>query len=242
MIDSISKKLAPTGELRVGLNMSNFLLVSSKDSNGLPEGVSPDIGKKLAKELNVICKLVQFEKPGLLADAVNDDKWDIGNIACEKERAKSIDFSDPYVNIDANFIFRKKDNFMSNDEVNSKGVKIAVVERSAYDLWLTEHFKNAELIKVNTIDNSHKLFREGVADVLAGLKPKLIDELKLNNDFKIISNPFTYIKQSIGIKKGNPEILNFLNEFISKLIKDDFIEGLLKKHKVQDKLSVPKID
>ena len=172
MIDSISKKLAPTGELRVGLNMSNFLLVSSKDSNGLPEGVSPDIGKKLAKELNVICKLVQFEKPGLLADAVNDDKWDIGNIACEKERAKSIDFSDPYVNIDANFIFRKKDNFMSNDEVNSKGVKIAVVERSAYDLWLTEHFKNAELIKVNTIDNSHKLFREGGADVLAGLKPK----------------------------------------------------------------------
>ena len=242
MIDSISKKLAPTGELRVGLNMSNFLLVTSKDSNGLPQGLSPDIGKKLAKELNVICKLVQFEKPGLLADAVNDDKWDIGNIACEKERAKSIDFSDPYVNIDANFIFRKNDNFISNDEVNSKGVKIAVVERSAYDLWLTEHFKNAELIKVNTIDNSHKLFREGGADVLAGLKPKLIDELKLNNDFKIISNPFTYIKQSIGIKKGNPEILNFLNEFISKLIKDDFIEGLLKKHKVQDKLSVPKID
>ena len=162
MIDSISKKLAPTGELRVGLNMSNFLLVSSKDTNGLPEGVSPDIGKKLAEELNVICKLVQFEKPGLLADAVNEDKWDIGNIACEKEREKSIDFSDPYVNIDANFIFRKKDNFMSNEEINSSGIKIAVLERSAYDLWLTENFKKAELIKVNTIDNSHKLFREGL--------------------------------------------------------------------------------
>jgi len=242
MIESISKKLAPTGELRVGLNMSNFLLVSSKDINGLPEGVSPDIGKKLAEELNVICKLVQFEKPGLLADAVNDDKWDIGNIACEKERAKYIDFSDPYVNIDANFIFRKKHNFKSNEEINSSGIKIAVLERSAYDLWLTENFKKAELIKVNTMDNSHKLFREGVVDVLAGLKPKLIEELKLNSDFKIISNPFTYIKQSIGIKKGNPEILNFLNKFISKLIKESFVEGLLKKHKVQDKLSIPKID
>ena len=242
MIDSISKKLAPTGELRVGLNMSNFLLVSSKDTNGLPEGLSPDIGKKLAEELNVICKFVQFEKPGLLADAVNEDKWDIGNIACEKEREKSIDFSDPYVNIDANFIFRKKDNFMSNEEINSSGIKIAVLERSAYDLWLTENFKKAELIKVNTMDNSHKLFREGGADVLAGLKPKLVEELGLNSDFKIISNPFTYIKQSIGIKKGNPEILDYLNKFISKLIKEKFIEGLLKKHKVQDKLSIPKID
>ena len=242
MIESISNKLAPTGELRVGLNMSNFLLVSSKDINGLPEGVSPDIGKKLAEELNVICKLVQFEKPGLLADAVNDDKWDIGNIACEKERAKYIDFSHPYVNIDANFIFRKKHNFKSNEEINSSGIKIAVLERSAYDLWLTENFKKAELIKVNTMDNSHKLFREGGADVLAGLKPKLVEELELNSDFKIISNPFTYIKQSIGIKKGNPEILNFLNKFISKLIKESFVEGLLKKHKVQDKLSIPKID
>ena len=242
MIDSISKKLAPTGELRVGLNMSNFLLVSSKDTNGLPEGVSPDIGKKLAEELNVICKLVQFEKPGLLADAVNEDKWDIGNIACEKEREKSIDFSDPYVNIDANFIFRKKDNFMSNEEINSSGIKIAVLERSAYDLWLTENFKKAELIKVNTMDNSHKLFREGGADVLAGLKPKLIEELELNSDFKIISSPFTYINQAIGIKKGNPEILDFLNGFISKLIKNGFIEQLLKKHKVQDKLSIPNID
>ena len=98
---------------------------------------------------------------------------------------------------------------MSNEDINSSAIKIAVLERSAYDLWLTENFKKAELIKVNTMDDSHKLFREGGADVLAGLKPKLIEELKINSDFKIISNPFTYIKQSIGIKKGNPEILEF---------------------------------
>ena len=241
MIDSISKKLAPTGVLRVGINMSNFLLVSSKDTNGLPEGVSPDIGKKLAEELNVICKLVQFEKPGLLADAVNEDKWDIGNIACEKEREKSMDFSVPYVNIDANFIFRKKDNFMSNEEINSSGIKIAVLERSAYDLWLTENFKNIELVRVNTIEDSHKLFREKKVNVLAGLKPKLIEEIEANEEFKMINIPFTFIKQSIGIKKGNPEILDFLNNFISELIKEGFVEGLLKKHNVLNKLSIPKI-
>ena len=242
MNDFISKKIAPTGELRVGLNMSNFLLVNSKDANGLPDGVSPDIGKKIAKELNVNCKLVQFERPGLLTDAVDDNKWDIGNIACEKERSKTIDFSDPYVNIDANFIFRNKYNFKSNEEINSSGIKIAVVERSAYDLWLSDNFKNAELIKVKTIDSSHKLFREGSVDVLAGLKPKLLEELEINDDFKIISNPFTYIKQSVGIKKGNPEILEFLNRFISKLIREGYISELLKKHKVHDKLSIPKID
>ena len=241
MIEIISKKLAPTGILRVGINMSNFLLINGKDPEGLPDGVSPDIGKKLARELNVECKLVQFKKPGLLADAVNQDMWDIGNIACENERSKTIDFTYPYVNIDANFMFRKKDNFKTNDDINLTGIKIAVLERSAYDLWLTENFKNVELIRVNTIEESHQLFRKDKVNVLAGLKPKLIEEIKTNNDFQMINSPFTYIKQSIGIKKGAPEILDFLNKFISKLIKEGYIESLLKKHNVQNKLSIPNI-
>ena len=241
MIEIISKKLVPTGVLRVGINMSNFLLINGKDSDGLPDGVSPDIGKRLARELNVECKLIQFKKPGLLADAVHEDMWDIGNIACEKERSKTIDFTNPYVNIDANFMFRKKDNLKTNDDINLPGIKIAVLERSAYDLWLTENFKNVELIRVNTIEESHQLFREDKVNVLAGLKPKLIEEIKTNNDFQIINNPFTYIKQSIGIKKGNPEILDFLNKFITNLIKEGYVENLLKKHNVQNKLSIPDI-
>ena len=242
MNEFISNKIAPLGVLRVGLNMSNFLLVSGEDKLGLPEGVSPDVGKKIAEELNVACKLVKFGRPGLLADAVNDDLWDIGNIAHEKERSKTIDFSDPYVNIDANFIYKNKDNFKSNEEINSPGIKIAVAERSAYDLWLTDNFKNVEIIRASSIEESHDLFRNNKVDVLAGLKPKLIDELAINNDFKIITNPFTFIKQSVGVKKGNPEILEFLNGFISKLIREGYIKELLKKHKVLDKLSVPKID
>ena len=242
MNDFISKKIAPFGVLRVGLNMSNFLLVSSEDASGLPDGLSPDVGKKIAKELNLSCELIKFPNPGLLADAVNDDKWDIGNIAYERERGKTIDFSDPYINIDANFIFRSESNFKSNEEVDTPGTKIAVFERSAYDLWLTDNLKNAELVRASSIEESHNLFRNNKVDVLAGLKSKLVDEIKTNNDFKMITNPFTYIKQSIGIKKGNPEILEFLNGFISKLIKDGYIEQLLKKHKVQDKLSIPKID
>ena len=242
MNDFISKKIAPFGVLRVGLNMSNFLLVSSEDASGLPDGLSPDVGKKIAKELNLNCELIKFPNPGLLADAVNDDKWDIGNIAYERERGKTIDFSDPYINIDANFIFRSQSNFKSNEEVDTPGIKIAVFERSAYDLWLTDNFKNAELVRAPSIEESHNLFRNNKVDVLAGLKSKLVDEIKTNNDFKMITNPFTYIKQSIGIKKGNPEILEFLNEFILNLIKEGYIEQLLKKHKVQDKLSIPKID
>ena len=242
MIDDIIKKIAPTGVLRIGVNMSNFLLVNSKDKLGVIDGVSPGIGKKLAKELNISFEIVQFANPGLLADAVDNNEWDIGNIASEKERGKTIDFSDPYVNIDANFLFREEDNFKNNNDIDQPGIKIAVFERSAYDLWLTENFKKAELIRVNSIEESHNLFKENKVNILAGLKPKLIDEMKKNNNYEMIQSPFTYIKQSIGIKKGNPEVLDFINKFISNNIKEGYIKSLLKQHNVQDKLSIPKIN
>ena len=242
MIDDIIKKIAPTGVLRVGVNMSNFLLVNSKDKLGVIDGVSPGIGKKLAKELNISFEIVQFANPGLLADAVDNNEWDIGNIASEKERGKTIDFSDPYVNIDANFLFREEDNFKNNDDIDQSGIKIAVFERSAYDLWLTENFKKAELIRVNSIEESHNLFKENKVNILAGLKPKLIDEMKKNNNYEMIQSPFTYIKQSIGIKKGNPKVLDFINKFISNKIKEGYIKSLLQQHNVQDKLSIPKIN
>ena len=242
MIDDIIKKIAPTGVLRIGVNMSNFLLVNSKDKLGVIDGVSPGIGKKLAKELNISFEIVQFANPGLLADAVDNNEWDIGNIASEKERGKTIDFSDPYVNIDANFLFREEDNFKNNNDIDQSGIQIAVFERSAYDLWLTENFKKAELIRVNSIEESHNLFKENKVNILAGLKPKLIDEMKKNNNYEMIQSPFTYIKQSIGIKKGNPEVLDFINKFISNKIKEGYIKSLLQQHNVQDKLSIPKIN
>ena len=242
MIDDIIKKIAPTGVLRVGVNMSNFLLVNSKDKLGVIDGVSPGIGKKLAKELNISFEIVQFANPGLLADAVNNNEWDIGNIASEKERGKTIDFSDPYVNIDANFLFREEDNFKNNNDIDQSGIQIAVFERSAYDLWLTENLKKAELIRVNSIEESHNLFKENKVNILAGLKPKLIDEMKKNNNYEMIQSPFTYIKQSIGIKKGNPEVLDFINKFISNNIKEGYVKSLLHQHNVEDKLSIPKIN
>ena len=108
-------------------------------------------------------------------------------------------------------------------------------------MWLSDNYKDIKLIRATSIHNSHILFNEGKADVLAGLKPKLIEELSTNNQLKIIEDPFTSIKQSVGIKKGSPQVIKFLNDLILKLINDGFIEQLLKKYKVENKLSIPKL-
>ena len=154
MDNVIFEALAPTGVLRAGINMSNFLLVSGTLPDGTPDGISPDIARRIAKELGVECNFVLFDRPGDLADAVDANIWDIGNIAFEAARAHTIDFSIPYVQIDANFLVHKDSRFTRNDDIDTDGTKIAVAERSTYEIYLSDHFTNAEIIRTTSIPES----------------------------------------------------------------------------------------
>ncbi|PPR21037.1 MAG: hypothetical protein CFH40_01731, partial [Alphaproteobacteria bacterium MarineAlpha10_Bin3] len=87
MSSEVLFQLAPTGTLRAGINMSNFLLVTGKAANGDPQGVSPDMARAIADRLGVPMTLVPFKTPGELADAAGTGAWDIGNIGAEPQRA-----------------------------------------------------------------------------------------------------------------------------------------------------------
>lgn len=230
--------LAPTGTLRAGLNLSNFLLVSGQNADGTPAGVSPDLARHIAAALDVPCEFVLFETPGQLADAVADDVWDICNIAHEPDRARQIDFSQPYVLIDANFLVRTESAFTSNEDIDQKDVKIIAFYRSAYDLWLRDNLQHASLVAADSIQHSHDMFLRGEADVLASLKPRL--QMELDTDrHRMIAPRFTAIKQAVGIKKTDPAVLQFLNDLINDAIENGFIEASLAAHGVYDKLSLP---
>ena len=236
--DLVKQQMAPRGVLRAGINLSNFLLVSGTAADGSPEGISPDIANLVASTLDLPCELVCFDRPGKLADAINQDIWDIGNIAFEAERAQTLDFSHPYVVIEANFLVRYDDNFLINDNVDRAGTKIAVSERSAYDLWLTDHFSQAQIIRASSIQAAHDLFFEKKVDVLASLKPKLLEDMANHSGVRIIDPSFTAIKQSIGLAKGKAESIAFINTLIAQSIKNGWIAAQLELHGMTGKLGI----
>ena len=236
--DLVKHQLAPTGILRAGINLSNFLLVSSTAADGSPQGISPDIANLVASKLGLSCELVCFDRPGKLADAVNQDIWDIGNIAFEAERAQTLDFSHPYVVIEANFLVRHDDDFWTNDDIDRAAAKIAVSERSAYDLWLTDHFSQAQIIRASSIQAAHDLFFEKKVDVLASLKPKLLEDMANHSGVRIIDPSFPSVKQSIGLAKGKAESIAFINTLIAQSIKNGWIAAQLELHGMTGKLGI----
>src|SRR5438445_764570 len=63
-------ELAPTGKLRVGINVQNFLLVNKERSGGEYSGIAVILGRELGKRLGVPVEFVAFDTAGKLADAV----------------------------------------------------------------------------------------------------------------------------------------------------------------------------
>ena len=51
MSQDVLSQLAPTGVLRAGINLGNFLLVTGRGASGEPEGVSPDMARAIADRL-----------------------------------------------------------------------------------------------------------------------------------------------------------------------------------------------
>ncbi len=238
MTEELLNELAPTGVLRAAINMSNFLLVSGESEDGTPDGVSPDMAKAIAAKLGVACQLIPYPRPGPLADALAEEAWDIGNIAAEPERAKTIAFSPPYCEIQATYLLPPDSPLRSIAEVDAPGNRIAVASRSAYDLWLTDNLQHAELVRAPSLDESYTLFVEQGLDALAGLRPKLVDEEPKLPGSTLLEGCFTVVQQSIGCKPGNPKAAAFLKEFVQTSLANGFVASLIEKHGVAGRLSV----
>ncbi len=58
-------------------------------------------------------------------------------------------------------------------------MRIAVSARSAYELWLSDNIKHAELVMAKGLDGSFDTFVEQKLEALAGLRPRLVDEVKM---------------------------------------------------------------
>ncbi|MBR0667423.1 transporter substrate-binding domain-containing protein [Roseomonas hellenica] len=233
MSPEIIAELAPTGVLRAGINLSNFLLVTGRSPSGDPEGVSPSMAKAIAERLGVPVRYVPFPKPGLLADAVDDDVWDIGLIGAEPQRAEKIAFTAAYTEIEATYLVPAGSPITAIDQVDRPGIRIAVSARSAYDLWLVRNIKQATLVQVEGGPAAVAKFRDEKLEVLAGLRPGLLTDQEALPGSRILDGQFTAVQQAIGTQRRNSAGAAFLSAFVEEAKASGLVAKFIEQHKVR---------
>ena len=227
----IVAELAPTGVLRAGINLSNFLLVTGRAENGDPQGVSPDMAKAIADRLGVPLKLVPFKSPGELADQAGKDVWDIGLIGAEPQRAQTIAFTAAYAEIKSTYLVPAGSPIQSIAEVDRPGVRIAVTGRAAYGLWLERNIKQAKLVPTDTIDSAYEVFVRDKLEALAGLETRLIEDQSKLPGSRILPGQFTAVQQAVGTAKTNTAGARFLAAFVEEAKASGLVAGFIAKHK-----------
>jgi polar amino acid transport system substrate-binding protein len=194
MTDSISAaraELVPTGTLRVALNMSNFLLTATDPVTGEPCGIAADLGRELGQRLGVPVVLLPYPNPGALADAAPSEVWDMGFIGAEPQRAHAIDFTAAYVEIEATYLVPPGSPLQAIAEVDRPGVRIAVPDRSAFELYLSRSLQHAQLMRVHGADNAFQLFVADHLEALAGLRPRLVTDQDALPGSRLLAGNFT---------------------------------------------------
>ena len=238
MDENVLAQLAPTGTLRVGLNMANGLLITGTTPAGEPDGVAPDMAHAIAEQLGVGVSLVQFAAPGEIADSSSDNLWDIGLIGAEPARAEVMDFTAAYVEIEATYLVPKDSLFKTVEDVDSDGTRIAISGRSAYDLYLTRALKHAELVRSQGISGAVDIFTNEKLDALAGLRPALVTEVEKLPNTRILDGKFTAVQQAIGVQKGKTEAARYLGDFVEEAKASGLVASLIERHGVTGRLSV----
>jgi polar amino acid transport system substrate-binding protein len=235
-LEAARADLAPTGILRVGLNLSNFLLTRTDKSSGEILGVAPDLAAEIAGRLGVPLAKKGYPRPGLVADDAPNNVWDIAFLGAEPQRAQQIDFTAAYLEIEATYLVPAGSPLKSIAEVDMPGRRISISQGSAYDLYLSRELKHAKLERVDGVDASFDHFVAEKTDALAGLRPRLTSDVEKLPGSRILDGRFTAIQQAIGAAKGAGKSgagAQFLREFVEEAKASGLVAKLIAANNVR---------
>ena len=210
-------ELAPTGKLRVGLILSNQVLVTKDPSTGELRGVTINLGKALAQRLGVPFEPVGYANPAALVKSFGTNQWDIAFLAFDPARAQEVDFSPPYMEVDNTYLVTANSKLTAVERADQAGVTIAVPERSAPDLFLSRSLKSAQVLRLpGGAEAAIEALRSGKADAYAENAHMLSLYADRLPGSRVLEGRYTVIQHAVATPKGKAAASDFVRAFVEE--------------------------
>jgi polar amino acid transport system substrate-binding protein len=231
MTDGISlelaAELAPRGRLRAAINFGNSVLAQPDPAGGPPRGVSAELARELARRLGVGIDYVAFDAAGKVFEAVKAGLWDVAFLAVDPVRAVGIDFTAPYVVIEGVYVVPKESALRTVADVDRDGVRVAVAQGSAYELYLTRALKHARLMRQPSGPEALEMFVRDRLEAAAGVRQPMAAFAQDRPDTRLIPGRFMAIEQAMGTVKGREAGVAYLRSFIEEMKASGFVARAL---------------
>jgi polar amino acid transport system substrate-binding protein len=195
--------------------MSNQVLVSKDSRTGEIRGVTVDLGKALARRLEVPFEAVEYSNPAALVKSFGTDEWDIAFLAFDPARAQEVTFSPPYMEVDNSYLVVANSKVATVEGADAAGITIAVPERSAPDLYLSRNLKAAKLIRVpGGAEAAIKALTERQADAYAENAHMLSLYAEKLPGARVLDGRYTIIRHAIATHKGKAAAADYVKAFV----------------------------
>ncbi|MEP7329959.1 MAG: transporter substrate-binding domain-containing protein [Betaproteobacteria bacterium] len=226
---AVVRQLAPSRTLRAAINFGNSVLAQRDADNGEARGASVDLAQEIGRRLGVPVELVPFEAAGKVFEALRSATWDVAFLAIDPKRATEIEFTAPYVIIEGSYMVPVMSPLQTIADVDRPGVRIAVGNGSAYELYLSRTLVHAQLIRENTGNEAIARFlREGL-EAAAGVKSPLQKFAQGHPELRVMDGRFMAIEQAVGMPKGrgNAADAALAAQFLRALVEDVKASGFV---------------
>ncbi len=230
---STIEKILKRGELRVGFE-SGYIPFEMTNKKGKFIGFDMDYARRLAKSMKVKFVPVNTAWDGIIP-ALMTDKFDIimGGMTITQERNLKVVFAQPYITVGQTILLNKKlkNSVLSYKDLNNP--KYIVTSRMGTT--------GEQAIKKYIPKATYKGFEteaEAGLEVINGKADALIYDLPFcgylygsqgKGKTIFLSDPFTYEPLAWAINIGDPDFLNYLNNFLRQTKGDGFYDRMFKK-------------
>ena len=230
---STIEQIMKRGELRVGFE-SGYVPFEMTNKKGEFIGFDMDYGRRLAKDMGVKFVPINTAWDGIIP-ALMTGKFDIimGGMTITQERNLKVNFADPYIVVGQTILLNKKlkDKVLSYKDLNNPKYIVTSQMGTTGEQAIKKYIPKA----------TYKGFEaqvEAGLEVINGKADALVYDLPFcgflygsqGKDKTIfLSDPFTYEPLAWAINKGDPDFLNYLNNFLRQSKGDGFYDRMYKK-------------
>ena len=227
------EQIMARGELRVGFE-SGYVPFCMTDKKGNFIGFEMDFARRLAKAMGVKFVPVNTAWDGIIP-ALMTNKFDIimGGMTITQERNLKVNFVEPFIVIGQAILLNKK--------LKDKVISYKYLNDPKYIVTSRMGTTGEEAIKKYMPKATYKGFEaeaEAGLEVINGKADALVYDLPFigflyssqgKDKTVMLKDPFTYEPLAWAINKGDPDFLNYLNNFLRQAKGDGFYDRLYKK-------------
>lgn len=220
------------GELRVGLE-TGYVPFEMRDKRGGIIGFDVDLAKKMASELKVKVTFVNTQWDGIIP-ALLTDKFDIlmSGMTVTPERNLQVNFSTPYIVIGQTLLLAKKDagKIASYKDLDDPKYIVTTKLGTTGEIAARRYISKATIGTFETEADAALEVRNGRADAFVYDLPfNSVYAAQYAGELIHLKEPFTREPLGWAVRKGDPDFLNWLDNFLQAIKSDGTYDVLYQR-------------